>query len=111
MFSEYLAEKILAHVFTGVIYTPPEIIYISLHDESGPELQGASYERKAVSFNTSQNTNQIAWNNLPAANILGVKLWDELDNQLMEGSLPSVHPVSAGDPFTLNVGDITIGLN
>lgn len=114
--SDFLSEKLLAHIFLQDLYNPPNEIYISLHTEEldragvGSEVQGASYERKLVHFDTSKNTNTIVWNNLPQTMIVAVGLWDQDGNFLMRGTLPSSEPKSAGDSFTLNVGDVTIGL-
>lgn len=116
-FSAYLSEKLLAHIFLGNVYSPPDEIYISLHTEEldragvGAEVQGASYERKLIQCDTSKNINTIVWNNLPQTTIVAVGLWDQDGNFLMRGTLPSSEPKSAGDSFTLNVGDITIGLS
>lgn len=73
-------------------------------------MSGASYARKLIHFDTAQNTDTVVWNNLPQTNIVAVGLWDQDGNLLMRGTLPDSEPKNAGDSFTLNVGDISIGL-
>lgn len=116
-FSYFLAEKVLAHIFEGELYTPPEEIYISLHTEVlnkagiGAEVSGASYQRKPISFHSKMNLEVILWTNLPQTTIVAIGLWDQDDNFLMRGTMPDPIYRNAGDSFSLSAGDIIVGLD
>ena len=126
-FSDYLENVILNHVLRGQVYTPPDNVYVSLHtasvqdDGSGMEVSGASYERKIVSFteataSETDNTAALIWVNMPAATIVAIGIWDDNNdpnpgNLLFHGNLLEPRPLSAGDPFTFNIGDLKIVLD
>lgn len=116
-FSYSLSEKILAHIFEGQAYNPPQEIYISLHTEVlnragiGAEVSGASYERKQISFYSNMNSESIVWNNLPQTTIIAIGLWDQEGAFLMRGVLPELVFRNAGDSFSIPAGDIVVGLD
>ena len=126
-FSDYLENEILNHVLRGEVYTPPDNVYVSLHtapvgdDGSGAEVAGASYERKLVSFteatdSEAENTAALIWVNMPATTVVAIGVWDNDDdpdpgNLLFHGNLIESRPLSAGDPFTFNIGDLRIVLD
>jgi len=123
-FSDYLENAVLNHVLRGEAYTPPTDIYVSLHTEpvgddgSGAEVSGASYERKIASWteateSTSDNEAALIWVNMPATTVQSVGIWDDesAGNLLFHGLLIEPRPLSAGDPFTFNIGDLDITLD
>lgn len=126
-FSDYLEDSLLNHILRGVAYTPPVSIFVSLHtqavgdDGTGIEVSGASYERKEATFtevvsSSSDNAVALVWVNMPATTIVAVGLWDDNNNPspgnlLFHGVLLEPQTLSAGDPFTFNIGDLDITLD
>lgn len=65
--SEYLANKLLDHVFKNTAYTAPATVYVGLYKAlplfntatPGSEVSGGSYARKAITFGTGADDGMI----------------------------------------------------
>lgn len=123
-FSDYLETKLLEHVLLGIPYTPPDNVYVALHpvspgdDGLGAEVVGASYERKLVTFtavvdSSTSNEAALVWVNMPLVTVTHVGIWDAATagNLLFHGALLEARPLSAGDPFSFNIGDLDVAID
>jgi len=123
-FSDYLENKVLAHVFGGTAYTAPATLYIALYTVAptdtggGTEGSGGSYARQTgaftVSGNLATNTSAVEW---PVATgtwgtVVAVGVFDALTsgNLLAYGNLASSKTIASGDVFRIPTGDLDITL-
>jgi hypothetical protein len=123
-FSDYLENKVLAHVFGGTAYTAPSTLYLALYtvapDDTGggTEVSGGSYARQTCAFtvsgNLATNTSAVEW---PTASgswgtVVAVGVFDALTtgNLLAYGNLTASKTISTGDVFRIPAGDLDITL-
>jgi hypothetical protein len=124
-FSDYLENKLVDHVFGGSAYTAPGTIYLALFtanpgdDDSGTELSGNNYSRKAVSFTVTDNaaTNSAAVEFDAASGSWGtithVGLYDASTsgNLIAHAALTASKTIAASDVFRVPAGDLDITLD
>jgi hypothetical protein len=123
-FSDYLENKVLAHVFGGTAYTAPSTLYLALYTVAptdtggGTEVSGGSYVRLACAFtvtgNLATNTAAEEW---PVATgtwgtVVAVGVFDALTsgNLLAYGNLTASKTITSGDVFRIPIGDLDITL-
>jgi hypothetical protein len=117
-FSDYLENKVLAHVFGGTAYTAPATLYIALYTVAptdaggGTEVSGGSYVRQSCAFtvsgNLATNTAAVEW---PVATVaVGVFDASTSGNLLAYGNLASSKTIASGDVFRIPTGDLDITL-
>jgi len=123
--SNHLGNSVLDAVFRGegLQYNN---VYISLHtgdpDGNGQnELAGNNYARQETSpsdwtpadARETENANIIEFDELPAATISHVGVWDSLENGefLWGGALDETQEVSEGDVVRFSVGEITASID
>jgi hypothetical protein len=124
-FSDYLENKVLAHVFGGSAYSAPATIYVGLFTadpgESGSsnEVSGNGYLRQSMAFTVSgsaaANTSAVEF---PTASgswgtITHTALYDASTsgNMLAVGQLTASKSIGTNDVFRFNAGDFDITLD
>lgn len=123
-FSDYLENKVLAHVFGGSAYTAPSTLYIALYTVAptdtggGTEVSGGSYARQSCAFTVSGNlATNTAGVEFPAATaswgtIVAVGVFDASTsgNLLAYGPLTSSKAIGSGDVLRIPTNDLDITL-
>jgi hypothetical protein len=124
-FSDYLENKLVDHVFGGSAYTAPGTIYLALFtadpgdDDTGTELAGDNYSRKAVSFtvtgNAATNSGVVEFDAATGSwgTITHVGLYDASTsgNLLAHAALTASKTIAATDVFRVPAGDLDITLD
>ena len=124
-FSNYLETQVLAHTFSNTAYTSPTTVYVGLFTsdptdaDTGTEVSGGSYVRRAGSFTTSGNTaTTSAAIEFPTATaswgtITHIGIYDALSagNLLAYAPLTAAKAIASGDVFRIPTGDIDITLD
>lgn len=123
-FSDYLENKVLAHVFGGSAYTAPATLYLALYTVAptdaggGTEVSGGSYARQTCAFtvtgNLATNTAAVEW---PVATgtwgtvvAVGVLDASTAGNLLAYGTLTASKTIASGDVLRIPAGDLDITL-
>lgn len=77
------------------------------------EVMGGSYGRKAIPYASASggskaNSSDIAWANMPAANIAYVGIWDAASSGHFLWALPltASKTTASGDTFTIATGNL-----
>lgn len=121
--SNFLETEILDHVFGGAAYTAPTNIYVKLHTgdpgEDGTGNAAGETTRQEVTFGAASagvisNDGEVQWTTVSdAETYTHVSLWDHetAGNCLGSGALAESKVVSAGDTFTIGVGDLDVTLD
>jgi hypothetical protein len=121
--SDYLELKVLDHVLGTTSYTMPSAVYLGLStgsfgdDNSGTELTGNNYSRKAITFSsaasgTTSNDSTIEFS--AATGSWGtVSHWALFDaassgNMLIHGAFTASKAIASGDIVRIVAGDIDI---
>jgi hypothetical protein len=110
-FSDYLENKLMDHVFGGSAYTAPGTIYLALFtanpgdDDSGTELSGNNYSRKAVSFTVTDNA---ATNSAAVEFDAASGSWGTI---IAHAALTASKTIAASDVFRVPAGDLDITLD
>lgn len=121
--SDYLELKVLDHVLGTTSYTMPSAVYLGLStgsfgdDNSGTELSGSNYSRKAITFSsaasgTTSNDSTIEFS--AATGSWGtVSHWALFDaassgNMLIHGAFTASKAIASGDIVRIVAGDIDI---
>ncbi len=122
-FSNFLEDELLDHVFGGAAYTAPTNIYVKLHTGDPGEdcTANAATEttRVEATFGTSSggtisNDAAVEWTNVSTTETYSHgSLWDNstAGNCLGAGAFGSSVAVTAGDNFTIPIGDLDISLD
>ena len=125
-FSDYLEDKVLAHVFGGVAYTQPTK-HVALYTVAptdtggGTEVTGGSYARQTGAFTVSGTNPTTASNSAaieyPTATanygtVVAVGILDASSggNLLAYANLDTSKSVTTGDVFRFDTGDLDITL-
>ena len=134
-FTNYLEDKVIAHLFGGVAYTAPTTWYVGLltavpsDNAAGTEVSGGAYARQSVAWTiqsggTAQASNTAAltfpaattdWGTVQCAGIYdaltGVNLvaFEVLTKTDFSTANPKV--VNTGDIFKIDVGSLKIQLD
>ena len=123
-FSDYLENKVLAHVFGGSAYTAPTTIYVGLFTadpgESGSsnEVSGNGYLRQSMAFTVSTNTATNTANvEFPTATgswgtITHIGIMDALTtgNLLYHTALTTSKVIDVDDIFRITTGNLSVTL-
>jgi hypothetical protein len=123
-FSDYLENKVLAHVFGATAYTAPSTIYLALYTVAptdtggGTEVSGGSYARQSCAFtvsgNLASNTSAVEWPVATATwgTVVAVGVFDASTsgNLLAYGNLTASKSIASGDVFRIPTGDLDITL-
>lgn len=124
--SNYLENKLLDHVLTGVAYTPPTTLYVALFTTdptdagTGTEVNGGAYKRKVVTFGTASNgaisNNVDVTFDIATANwgtITHVGVFDALTNGnlLFHGTLTASKSINIDDQLKISSGSLTVTLD
>jgi len=121
--SDYLELKVLDHVLGTTSYTMPSAVYLGLStgsfgdDNSGTELSGSNYSRKAITFSsaaggTTSNDSTIEFS--AATGSWGtVSHWALFDasssgNLLIHGAFSAAKTIATGDIVRVATGDLDI---
>jgi len=121
--SDYLELKVLDHVLGTTAFTAPSAVYLGLStesfgdDNSGTELTGNNYSRKAITFasassGTTSNDSTIEFN--AATGAWGtVSHWALFDaassgNLLIHGTFSASKVIATGDIVRVATGDLDI---
>jgi hypothetical protein len=121
-FSNFLEQELLDHVFAGAAYTAPTNIYVKLHigdpGEDGTGNPAAETTRQEGTFtagtNPILNDAAIEWTNVSNTEEYSHgSLWDNstAGNCLGAGALGTPVSVTAGDNFTIPIGDLAVSLD
>ncbi|MFJ6073688.1 hypothetical protein ACIQFU_23075 [Streptomyces sp. NPDC093065] len=85
---------------------------------AGTEVTGGSYARLTAEFNaasggTTSNTADLVWEDMPAAEIVGVEIWDSAGTPVRwwYGPLNASKTLEAGDDFKIPAGAIDVSLS
>ena len=124
-FSNYLANKLISATVRNVSYTTPSKVYLALFttdptkDNSGDEVDQASYNRQEVTFTTpadgvSTNAGQIDWNTATSnwGNVGWVAIMDEpsAGDMLYFTALDNAKEILSGDQFKIDAGKLSLTL-
>ena len=121
--SDYLELKVLDHVLGTTAFTAPSAVYLGLStgsfgdDNSGTELTGNNYSRKAITFasaanGTTSNDSTIEFS--AATGAWGtVSHWALFDaassgNLLIHGAFSASKVIATGDIVRVATGDLDI---
>lgn len=121
--SDYLRNKLLEHL-DGATYTGVSTVYLGVFttpvnaDESGTEVSGGGYARKAVTFAAASggsisSSSAVTWSPLHTSSTLTLFGWGIFDslsggNMLYYGQFSSPFTVASGTDLTFAAGDITV---
>lgn len=123
--STYLANKLLDHSLGTASYTMPTGVWIALYTDdptpadAGTEVSGGSYARIAVTFdaaaaqatqNAAQLTSVKATGDWGVISHIGLRDAAAAGNLLWHGALTASKPVSTGDYFRIEDGDLDVAL-
>lgn len=123
-FSDYLENKVLAHVFGATAYTAPTTLYIALYTVAptdtggGTEVSGGSYARQTCAFtvtgNLATNTSAVEWPTATGSwgTVVAIGVFDALTtgNLLAYGNLAASKTIASGDVLRIPAGDLDITL-
>ena len=124
-FSDYLENKILAHVFSATTFTPAGTMYLALYTVApaddgtgGTEVTtvGTAYARQTVAFTTTasqaSNTSAVEYSTATASygTVVAVGVLDASTsgNLYAVGTLSVSKAIGTGDVFRLPAGDLDI---
>jgi hypothetical protein len=123
--SNYLENKIFEHVYRGVTYTSPALVYASLYTNNpgeantGTEVTGGSYARQIVTFTAptdgvGNNTTAVVFPTATAAwgTVTHYALHDAPSggNMLSYAPLASSQVVNSGQVVVFTIGSIIEGV-
>lgn len=119
--SNYLKSKLLRHALGIASFTMPTTAYLALYTtdptgaDSGTEVTGGSYSRKAITFGTEANgtvANSAAINftSMPATTVVAFGIRDASTggNLLYFGTLPIPVTTVSGNTFSVLTGNLTV---
>lgn len=121
--SDYAENKVLDAITGNTTFTTPSAVYIGLStasmndDDSGTELSGNGYARKAVTFSAAASgttSNSAAIEFAAATGSWGTvshwALYDALTggNQLANGSFTASKTIGDGDVLKIATGDLDL---
>jgi len=124
--SNYLENKLLDHTLGGTAFTQPSGLYLALStgsfadDNSGTELSGSNYSRKAMTFaaasSGSATTNAAVEFDAATGSWGTVSHWGIYDastsgNLLFHGSFTASKTIATNDILKVASGSITISLD
>ena len=121
--SDYLGLEVLDHILGTGAYTMPSTVYVGLStgsfndDNSGTELTGNNYARKAITFGAASSgaaSNNAAVEFNAATGSWGTVshfgLFDAVSsgNLLIHGALTASKVIETGDILKIAIGDMDI---
>lgn len=121
--SDYLELKVLDHVLGTTSYTMPSAVYLGLStgsfgdDNSGTELSGSNYSRKAITFSSAANGTTSNDSTIEFSAATGswgtVSHWALFDaassgNMLIHGAFSAAKTIATGDIVRVATGDLDI---
>ena len=121
--SDYLENEILDHILRNAAYTPASAVYIGLStssfndDNSGTELSGNGYTRKAIAFdaasggatdNTSSVDFDAATGSWGSVSHYGLFDASSSGNLLIHGAFSAAKTVASGDILRIAAGELDI---
>jgi len=121
--SDYLENEILDHILRNAAYTPASTVYIGLStgsfndDNSGTELSGNGYTRKAIAFdaasggatdNTSAVDFDAATGSWGSVSHFGLFDASSSGNLLIHGAFSAAKTVASGDILRIAAGELDI---
>ena len=121
--SDYLENEILDHILRNAAYTPASTVYIGLStgsfndDNSGTELSGNGYTRKAITFdaasggatdNTSSVDFDAATGSWGSVSHFGLFDASSSGNLLIHGAFSAAKTVASGDILRIAAGELDI---
>lgn len=120
--SNYLKDKVIKHVLGEASFTMPTNVYLALYTndptvaDTGTEVVGGSYARQQLSFATASNGAKASntaetFSSMPAVTVThwGIRDASSGGNLLYFGAFDLPIQLNAGNPLTINSGDIVIG--
>jgi len=123
--TNYLENELIDHILRNAAYTSPATVYVGLYtsdpgeDDSGSEVSGGSYARKAVTFGApadgvSSNSVQVDFTTATAlwGTVTHFQILDAVSggNPLFHGALESSVVIDTGDTARFQIGDLEITL-
>ena len=119
-----VANHILNHALRNRKWTPPDDVWLGLHDANptvlndvSTEIQGGGYGRREIRFyeadlRTVLNRNAIVFEDLPACTIHYLAVWAGVAGSYIMFYIPLGTPVTEeeGGTFKVEVADIAIVL-
>ena len=121
-FTNYLEDKVIAHLFGGTAYSAPSTWYVGLltavpsDSAAGTEVSGGAYARQSVAWTiqtggTAQASNTAALTFPAATTDLGTVQWAGIYDALTSGNLVAFEVLTKTDfttanPKVVNTGDI-----
>jgi len=121
--SDYAENKLLDHLLGTAAYTAPTTVYIGLatasfaDDNSGAELTGNNYARKAITFGSASsgatdNTSAVEFNAATGSwgSISHFGIFDASvgNNLLIHGEFTTPKTIASGDVLKIDAGDLDI---
>jgi len=121
-FTNYLEDKVIAHLFGGTAYTAPGTWYVGLFtaapsdSAAGTEVSGGAYSRQSVAWTIAtsgvaqaSNTAALTWS--AATTDWGLVQWAGVFDASSSGNLVAFEVLtktdfSTANPKTVNTGDI-----
>ena len=122
--SEYLANKLIDHVFRNIVFSSPANVYVGFFSDTptslgGTELVGNGYARQLSTFgvptsgvSNSTNTASFAATGGNWLQIKGVGIWDaETGGNLLSFSDVNGPLLGEGSSVDINVGDLQVSFD
>mgnify|MGYP001243567082 FL=1 len=121
--SDYAENKLLDHLLGTAAFTAPSTVYIGLStgsfadDNSGTELTGNNYARKAIAFDSAasgatDNTSAVefaaATGSWGTVSHFGIFDAASSGNLLIHGAFSTGKAISSGDVLKIDAGDLDI---
>jgi hypothetical protein len=115
--------QIKAMLGIGSMPSARTAIYLALYtsdptiNNTGTEVSGGSYARKAITVDTDsdgdgsvKNTAAITFNSMPAVTVTHFAVFDALTggNPIMYDTFPIPAQMSAGENFTIDIGNLIL---
>ena len=122
-FKSERTRQIKAMLGIGSMPSARTAIYLALYTSDptinniGTEVSGGSYARKAITVDTDsdgdgsvKNTAAITFTNMPAVTVTHFAVFDALTggNPIMYDTFPIPAQMSAGETFTIDVGNLIL---
>lgn len=123
--SDYAEAKVLNALLGNATFTTPSAVYIGLataslaDDNSGTELSGNNYTRKAIAFSTASGTGGTTSNSGAVEFNAATGSWGTVShfalydasssgNQLCHGAFTASKAITTGDILRIAVGELDI---
>jgi len=121
MFSTYLGNVVIDHLFRNQSFTSPSAVYVSLHTADPGltgtnEVSGGSYARQALTLSAADskatsNSAEVSFASMPGTTVSYAGVWDQGGtggNFMASGSISASKIVNEGDTFQFPISNFSM---